>query len=258
MGFSLRAYHDGIAVDVHVITIVVMALVDSPFRTHPVPAVALSVMQGSSVLFHLYYAYRHLRAYAGLGPPFDNVHNQYKWIEYAVSATAGTVAVLSVEYVDLSVVIPVAAAAVLQQMGGMLLDYQPPNGLKQEVLTRVRGNGLYAIVVPFLGAWVLQLTEFYFAIDRGGPAVLKVSYIFFWSLFGVHCGLALYGYGRRGWSRYNDPVWVETMYSCLGWAAKVAVFAVEWAYLSGVQTSMLSMFIVMHVFLVSVIIATAL
>jgi hypothetical protein len=259
MGLSLRAYHDGIAVDVLAVTIAVMFFYDSPFYEYPVPAVALAVMQGSSILFHLYYFYRHFRAYLGYAAPFDDVHNQYKWIEYAISATAGTIAVLSVEYVDTAVVVPIAAGACLQQLGGMLLDSQPANGLKQEIVTwvRLRGDSVYAILVPFLAAWVLQLTEFYFAVDRGGPVVLKFSYILFWSFFGLHCGLTLYAFGRPNWIRYNNPRWVETVYSCLGWTAKIAVFAVEWAHLSGVKTPMLSMFLIMHVFLVAVIIMTA-
>ena len=257
--FTLRAFHDGFAVDVHLITVFVMVYYSAPFETHPVSAAALAVMQGSSVIFHLFYVLRHVLGYLGYTGAFDNVHNQYKWFEFAISATAGTVAVLSVEHVDLSVVVPISCAAVLQQLGGMLLDYQPPKGLKQEILTWVRrpGDSFYPIIVPFIGAWILQATEFYFAIDRGGPTTLKITYIVFWSTFGVHCGLALYAFEKPNWPRYNSPVWVETMYSCLGWTAKIAVFAVEWAYLNGLTLSMLSFFYVMHAALIMVIGFTA-
>lgn len=256
---SLRAVHDFIALFTHVITVAVIIIHNDPLKNYPVPATALVIMQLSALCFHFGFVMWHVLGYYNIVEPFDKIQNQFKWIEYAVSATAGTIAVLSVESVDLGVIIPISCAAVFQQLGGMLLDYQKPNGLRQPLLKWTRTgseDSVYPIIVPFVGAWILQSTEFYFAIERGGPTILKVTYVLFWSLFGIHCGLALYGFQRNKWVRYNDPAWVETVYSCLGWTSKLAVFAVEWAYLNGENEGHLLLFANLNAFLLCALLFT--
>ena len=57
-----------------------------------------------------------------------------------------------------------------------------------------------------------------------------------WSLFGVHAGLRLlaqtdlYPQWLPGDTAYADIDWVEAMYACLSWTAKLYVFWTSFAY----------------------------
>ena len=71
-----------------------------------------------------------------------------------------------------------------------------------------------------------------------------LCYVIGWSLFGVHCILhaSVTAQGLLDQNtamssidfiinRYNNRDWVESVYSCLGWAAKISVFITEYSYL---------------------------
>ena len=260
---SARFANDAVALGVHLGTVAIMAVYSTPFETNRVPAYGLAVMQGTAIVFHIFYVVCHIAGYGS--DSFNDVQNQFKWFEYAVSATAGTVAVLSAEYVDYEVVIPLAAAAVLQQLLGTALDPQDgqdPARLRQPVWPRTvdgnvrAGDWWYSYYLPFVAACILQGTEFYYVIDRGGPTTLKLTYIIAWSSFGIHAWLRLQA---LRWSRggaYQNARWVEAVYSCLGWVAKVAVFAVEWAHFAGMPNRTLPLFWLLHVFLLAALMST--
>lgn len=261
---SNRQANDVFALALHVATLGIIATYSDPFQTAYTPAVALTVMQGTATLFHVAYLVFHRRGI--LRVPFDNVQNQFKWIEFAISATAGTVAVLCVESVEYELVIPLAAGAVFQQLLGLNLDPQgedDPNKLLQPIERVVVSPRMTAadwwwkIYLQYIAACIVQLVEFYWVIDRGGPLILKVTYIIAWSSFGIHAGLRLAALRKVGWQRYANPQWVETVYSCLGWTAKIAVFSVEWAHLNGVRESQLNLFALLDVVLAMAVVVTA-
>ena len=110
----MRKVHDTLAAFVHSASVALIVLDRDTLTT--TPAYALLVMQSTAAAFHLFYVA--LYAFSD----FERTQNQYKWIEYAISATAGTVAVLTVDEVDLSLVIPLSIVAVLQQAAGLGLD----------------------------------------------------------------------------------------------------------------------------------------
>jgi len=237
--FGTRWWQDHTALAVHLATVVVMCVVRDPFDSHVVPAAMLATMQGTAILWHAMYVVAY-RKHA-----FNDTQNQYKWVEYAMSATAGSVSVLAAGGADTATMIGLAVAAMLQQLGGLKIDMlRHPPSLVQPLSPETcsaggwrEKKGGWQLPVWFVFAAAAQAVEFYFVGVGDAPVLLKVVYMIAWGAFGVHAGLRLLS--LRGpvntvrWPRYSDPRWVESVYSCLGWAAKLVVFATEWAYLNG-------------------------
>lgn len=73
--------------------------------------------------------------------------------------------------------------------------------------------------------------------DGGPPLGVGLPYTVMWSLFGVHAGFRLMAQLDRFPSAlagvkeaYLDVDWVEAMYACLSWTAKLYVFWTSFAY----------------------------
>ena len=102
-----------------------------------------------------------------------------------------------------------------------------------------------------LVASALQVGEFLIVSFAGDPPfTVFLSYVVGWSLFGVHCSLhaavtaLVYeapqttdGCTSYLTTRYANRDWVESIYSCLGWGAKITVFATEYIYLKNGRES---------------------
>jgi len=245
-----RRGHDVVALVMHFGTFFVMGFVTDPFVADPVPAVLLAAMQGTAFVWHAWYVAAHYGSWPFKEPFFNGVQNQYKWYEYMMSATAGSTAVLTASGTDTMTVVSLAIGAVLQQLGGRTIDMlRAGTQLRQHVPVRCNETGwrdmpkASSLSLWFLFASATQIIEFYFVSVGDAPAVLKVVYIIAWGSFGVHAGLRLWSLrGPRDttrWPRYSEPQWVEAVYSCLGWTAKIAVFTAEWAYLNGLNLTRL-------------------
>lgn len=259
-----REFHDYTAYFLHACTIGVISATNDVFEENLVPATALTVMQGGAFLFHTFYIVLYMFY------NFKMFQNQHKWVEYAVTATAGTVAALTVtDTHSTTTVVFVSIAAFLQQSAGWYLDQMleelevasndvttvtPKTQLLQGSATNVRfpwvgvntwsAKNPWRTVFAFAAAFLAQIVEFYYVGTAGGPPMLVVVYVLGWGLFGVHSLLrqitlwSMHGSTLLpSWlsRRYIDPLWTETIYSCLGWTSKIMVFGVEWAYLRGLE-----------------------
>lgn len=238
---NYRYGHDALAALLHALTVAVMIHDKSVFDRHPTPAAALAVMQGGALVFHLFYLYLH--HYHAFGA----YQNQHKWVEYALTATAGTVAALTVtDTHESNVVIGLAIAACAQQLVGWSYDQLDANDdLAQDIASRfpwVKANVFNRkrsgrTILAFGFAFAVQIVEFTYVATAGGPTILVINYVFGWGLFGVHAALRQLALYHVIAGRYANAVWVETLYSCLGWSSKILVFSTEWAYLSGASES---------------------
>ena len=119
------------------------------------------------------------------------------------------------------------AAGVFQQSLGLKID------------TAIAENRDYTERVVWISiASILQLGEFVLVGWVGKPpSALLAVYTVGWALFGVHCTFhsAFTGPNTEkltGFAvRYRSRRWVEAIYSCLGWAAKIGVVATELEHL---------------------------
>ena len=192
-----RRFHDSLAAVLQIATVVLIVVDVDVVKKNQTPGVALFVMQTSAAAFHVFYVFLYVSS------DFDNTQNQYKWLEYAVSATAGTVALLSVDETDSRIIAPLAVIAVFQQAAGFALDplrasyaYRrmsfdtkemaygaliedcgkprqrnsfvdivAPNGIKQPIgAVLTEGTPSWSALIAFLFAACGQLTEFGFVI----------------------------------------------------------------------------------------------
>jgi len=168
--------------------------------------------------------------------------NKLKWLEYGISATAGAVAVIYAnDSPSAGYLAGLIIMSALQQYCGSIIDRKLQNAQNGEP-----PNFLYvSLLITF--ASCLQVAEFVIVSYVGSPPfAVFVSYVIGWSLFGVHCVIHAnvisqlelasdqQNFGRVSrffLNRYGDRNWVEAVYSCLGWAAKLAVFSTEYVYL---------------------------
>lgn len=164
-------------------------------------------MQGVAIAFHVYYCaflYRSVQAGA----------NRLKWAEYGLSATLGTLAVATSGAASTAAIAALIAAGTTQQLIGSVIDRnvdQRPWKL-------------------WWAAAALQALEFAIIGTTRPDPRLFAAYLVGWSLFGVHCGLHIALCDRPP---YSNREWVEAVYSCLGWSAKLAVVLTEVAVLDG-------------------------
>lgn len=210
-----RKDHDTIAVVAHSLSI---PFIHGGARStgKAAPFTALLWMQGITIVFHLVYLSKYPDA-------FDKI-NGLKWAEYGLSATLGAVAVMmSGDSPDEWLVVLILLSSIQQSLG-YLID------------TNITSSGARLGIVL---ASLMQLAEFTIvAVIAGPPPGLMAVYVVWWSLFGVHCGLHASFVSAPGGKfvgglseRYSKRAWVEAIYSCLGWAAKLAVVVTETSYL---------------------------
>lgn len=238
--FFTRQVHDTVATIAHFTSLFFIGY--GLLKFYSVALIGLLVMQLVSFLFHLFYVYTYQINPNLLLANKVLPQNKLKWLEYGISATAGAVAVI---YANDSpgggYLAGLIFMSALQQYCGSIIDsklYGAQNGEAP--------NFLYiSLLITF--ASCLQVAEFIIVSYVGSPPFsVFLSYVIGWSLFGVHCVIHAsvisqlelasdqqnFGPVSRFFlNRYGDRNWVESVYSCLGWAAKIAVFSTEYVYL---------------------------
>lgn len=222
-----REFHDKLAALLHPASLLVLCATLSIERFDGA-LVALFIMQYTASFFHIAYA----NMYTG-GFSLDSP-NYWKWIEYAISATAGAVSVLlsgnrTNTAARLAVII---VLGILQQLLGWIIDHVVDENVY--VLHDFRFDSSAAALMVFIAS-IFQLAEIFVINDVDPPQSLQTVYITGWSLFGFHCSLQLAHMNSVSNTplarRYRDRAFVEAVYSCLGWTAKLSVFATELSYL---------------------------
>ena len=148
-------------------------------------------------------------------------------------------------------IVALVCMSALQQFLGSIIDSFLQRTVESINAQEATGSFLWVTLLITLAS-CLQVGEFVIVSYAGSPPFeVFVSYVVGWSLFGVHCiiqanvvsqlaldAASVSGTGRVRSSivqffltRYRDRNWVEAVYSCLGWAAKLAVFSTEYVYL---------------------------
>ena len=248
MPLSSRQKHDIFAIIVHIIfAIVTIALwsatphpVASPRK--PISLAFFLVQEIVAIGFHAYYLtqYRKFKS--------SDWWNKYKWQEYALSATAGTVGTFfaaiephTFESVRIPELIVLFALGFGQQLIGRYID--DPDNLPSEramsetllVAPADRAAPIKAVSakiwILFAVAFVCQAIEYTIIIYREPPAFIMVTYVFMWTLFGVHAGLRLYALHSQATADaspaflkpWTSQEWTELIYSFFGWIAKISV-----------------------------------
>ena len=251
-----RKAHDSFAMGAHFVSLgfIINGLVKFP----SVAMWGLFAMQSVSFLFHCFYVSLYLtRNERQTEFPYGLVfpQNQLKWREYGLSATAGAFAVIyanaspSAGYLALLIIM-----SLVQQYCGAVIDK-----FLQDVLDGKKPNANFlfnSLLITF--ASFLQIGEFIIVSLIGNPPfAVFISYVVGWSFFGIHCVIHASvveqitirnrDTGQQGTRtqsliteffirRYSNRNWVEAVYSCLGWAAKIAVFSTEYLYLKHDRT----------------------
>lgn len=194
--------------------------------------VSLIMMQIVAIFAHLFYAHK-LRE----SKTWEKERNLFKWVEYAISATLGTVSVfLSAESdPNRSLLALLITLSITIQTVGYSLDLVRSGQkgfLKFQYLTQ-------AEFVQWLSAAVGQAADFgvvgaaVYAREDWSDAQKNwhfVPYIIGWSSFGILNLFVLINYKRRD-TRDDDNEKIELWYSILSLLAKAFVFGSTGHYL---------------------------
>lgn len=169
---------------------------------------------------------------------FADEPNYLKWVEYAVSATLGSISLLYADElenpVSRNVVVPLVVLSLAEQTVGYDIDkffWKSTEGRSSSKRGLKTVLGLPAsILIQFFITFAGQGTEFGVVADVGFNYNLGLAYGFYvtgWTLFGAWAAYLLYVTTRL--ERENDRKdWVttsETVYSGLSTFAKITVFA---------------------------------
>lgn len=171
---------------------------------------------------------------------FAGEPNYLKWVEYAVSATLGSISLLYADEIEnpvsRNVVVPLVVLSLAEQTVGYDIDklfYRSTTeeGRNVNAFESKTFRGLpISILIQFLVTWAGQGTEFGVVADVGFNFNLGTAYGFYvagWALFGVWATYLLYrvASSRNGGPDGNLIVVSEAVYSGLSTFAKVTVFA---------------------------------
>lgn len=187
--------------------------------------------EGATALFHVGYIAGHFGCIPErLRSTFFPI-NRWKWLEYAISATIGTVATMlaTAEPIEWQWIVFTAIAGVAQQFVGFQIDTHKGAVPKENI-------GSFSL------AAALQIAEFLVVghyIHADAPMLLAV-YVVMWSSFGIHAGFRLYARSHPGRpSHWADAAWSDAVYSCLSWTAKLSVAIMSWYPHSILATSII-------------------
>jgi hypothetical protein len=242
---ELRQVVDPLASAVHlVLLIVICASNPGSDRWGSAAGVALILMQVVAIWAHLFYwinltdsepplAWMKMLFWRlGTAGALQNTRNLYKWLEYAVSATLGTVAVFlsSGDQPTNTLLLLVTLSATIQTVGYSLDQVGDHAGGK-----RGPGKSSWSEIVQWASAAAGQIVDFIVVIgavcdhwsDDGDRAVHLVPYIVGWALFGFWNLWVLIRH-RPG---EDDDDYVEFWYSVFSLVAKAAVFGSTGFYL---------------------------
>lgn len=212
-----REDHDFFGLIVHGILLVVISTRDDAqeFRNTHTGKLIL-YQEGVTAFFHLGYIAGHIAETQS--PTFSPI-NRWKWLEYSISATLGTVATMlaTAEPIEWQWIVFTAIAGVAQQFVGFQIDTNESKVPKENI-------GSFAL------AAALQVAEFLVVghyIRKDAPMLLAV-YVVMWSSFGIHAGVRLYARSKGHKTYWGDAAWSDAVYSCLSWTAKVSVTIMSW------------------------------
>lgn len=213
--YRARVAHDAIGAIVHPIAAALLLNTQDNSTT----AILLIAQEIVAFVAHVIYCLWHaqLEFIAVRAGKASGKRNSMKWLEYAISATLGTLAVLYAREgnEDWWWVLLLCSTCASQQLIGYTLD-QPNQSKKNQWAN-------------FFIAWLLQICEFLvivFADDNVSSTEarysLRVVYIIAWSLFGVLAFIdLLQDADTRFSASWNDTI--EAMYACLSWTSKLSV-----------------------------------
>lgn len=171
---------------------------------------------------------------------FAEQPNYLKWVEYAVSATLGSISLLYADEIEnpvsRNVVVPLVVLSLAEQTVGYDIDklfYRSTTEKGRDVNTYESKTfwGLpISILIQLLITWAGQGTEFGVVADVGFNNNLGIAYGFYvagWALFGVWATYLLYRVASSGEKGPDGGLIVvsEAVYSGLSTFAKVTVFA---------------------------------
>lgn len=171
---------------------------------------------------------------------FAEQPNYLKWVEYAVSATLGSISLLYADEIEnpvsRNVVVPLVVLSLAEQTVGYDIDklfYRSTFEEGRDVNTFESKTcwGLpISILIQFFVTWAGQGTEFGVVADVGFNFNLGIAYGFYvagWALFGGWATYLLYrvASSRNGGADGDLIVVSEAVYSGLSTFAKVTVFA---------------------------------
>ena len=171
---------------------------------------------------------------------FAGQPNYLKWVEYAVSATLGSISLLYADEIEnpvsRNVVVPLVVLSLAEQTVGYDIDklfYRSTTKEGRDVnafKSKTFGKLPISILIQFLVTWAGQGTEFGVVADVGFNNNLGIAYGFYvagWALFGGWATYLLYRVASSGEKGPDRDLIVisEAVYSGLSTFAKVTVFA---------------------------------
>lgn len=242
---DLRQVVDPLASAVHLVLLIAICLSNpGSDRWGSAAGVALILMQVVAIWAHLFYwinltdseppaAWMNMLFWRlGTTGALQDTRNLYKWLEYAVSATLGTVAVFlsSGDQPTNTLLLLVTLSATIQTVGYSLDQVEDHRGKNKGP-----GKSSWPELVQWTSAAAGQAVDFIVVISAvcdhwssdGDRAVHLVPYVVGWSLFGLW---NLWVLVRHRPGDGNDD-YVEFWYSVFSLVAKAAVFGSTGYYL---------------------------
>ena len=229
---SPRIAVDSFAAFAHFVLLITICWINAGAAWGSGAGVSLIMMQSVAIFAHLFYAHR---LYSD--PGWNSERNLFKWVEYAISATLGTVSVfLSAESdPNRSLLAMLITLSITIQTVGYSLDMNRSGQkgfLNFDYLTQ-------AEFVQWLSAAVGQAADFgvvgaaVYAREDWSYAQKNwhfVPYIIGWSSFGILNLFVLINYDGRA-AEHDDNEKIELWYSILSLLAKAFVFGSTGYYL---------------------------
>ena len=232
---SPRIVVDSFAAIAHFVLLITICSINREAAWGSGAGVSLIMMQIVAIFAHLFYAYKLREKDSFVKNTWKRERNLFKWVEYAISATLGTVSVfLSAESdPNRSLLALLITLSITIQTVGYSLDLER-SGQKGflEYLTQ-------AEFVQWLSAAVGQAADFgvvgaaVYARDDWSDAQKNwhfVPYIIGWSSFGILNLLVLINYEGKA-AQNDDNEKIELWYSILSLLAKAFVFGSTGYYL---------------------------
>lgn len=218
-----RYWADYSAIFVHLLLVIIIPSVNPGEHWQSTPGVILIVMEFLTIFFHIQYSLMFLESEYALNffkfhkndSFFSESTNVLKWVEYAASATLGTLALYTSSETEYNpdIIMLLVGLAVSEQTVGFMLDEDFEN------------TPLRLQVIQWLSAFFGQFAEF-FVVGRAvygsdNPNLSGYwSYVVCWSFFGVW---ALRNMIKRQ-NDMDDIPTAELGYSILSTLSKSLVF----------------------------------
>lgn len=238
---SSRQIADSLGLVAHIVLVVVTFTSVDELTDSLRLLAAMSIITG---LFHILYVGLYNSKTEWLAPftVTERNRNKLKWVEYAITATIASVAILLSGDADSrppwSVVVFIITVAITEQVTGFSWDSIETFGAGPETEAQAALLAGGARSNPdadsarraFYTTFLCQIAEFLVLYEYGSKGLVAyVFYVIGWTLFGIWAWLREPWYARLvGTSIGTDPDRLEayeTGYSILSTFAKVSVFA---------------------------------